>query len=195
MLIAASPCGKAAPIASYADGIRALVFPMQDNSFFSLSVGNVEVQLLDPSSGRPIKSWVFNEQAQISIGRLAGQDVEIADPYVSRIHANLTYQEGEWHLISLGTNGILVANQFIKEHVLQSEQSFRLGPEGPTLRFRKAAEHDSNLKTITFDAAPTMLFELDKRKLQSEVGEIAEGDYFKALQQRAKDMRRQKSEV
>src|SRR4029077_15416864 len=108
---------------------------MHDNSFFPLSVGNVEVQLLDPSSGRPIKSWVFNEQAQISIGRLAGQDVEIADPYVSRTHANLMYQEGKWILISLGTNGVLIANQFIKEHMLLTEQVFRLGLEGPTLLF------------------------------------------------------------
>jgi hypothetical protein len=168
---------------------------MRDDPYFPVSVGKVEVQLLDPSSGRPIKSWVFSEQAQISIGRLAGQDVEIADPYVSRTHANLTYQEGEWHLISIGTNGILVANQFIKEQVLMSEQSFRLGLEGPTLRFRKAGEQDSNLKTMTFDAVPTMLFQLDDSKLRSEVGEIANGDYFKSLQQRAKDMRRQKSEV
>ena len=165
---------------------------MQDDPIYSVSVGNVEVQLLDPSSGRPIKSWVFNEQAQISIGRLPGQDVEIADPYVSRTHANLTYQEGQWHLISLGTNGILVANQFIKEHVLISEQVFRLGVEGPTLRFRKADGQDSNLKTMTFDAVPTMIFQLDNSKLKSDVGEIVNGDYFKSLAERAKDIRRQK---
>jgi len=45
--------------------------------------------------------------------------------------------------------------------------------------------------TISFDTLPAPLFQLDEHRLQSDVGEIADGDYFQTLQQRAKQLRGQ----
>ena len=165
---------------------------MYDDPFPPSSIGKIEVQLLDPLSGRPIKSWIFSERAEITIGRLPDRDIEISDPYVSRNHANLVFDEGEWRLISLGRNGILIANQLVSEHRVSGDVNFRLGVEGPTLRFCQVSEPAGNQKTIMFDALPTMVFQLDERKLQNDVEEIAEGDYFQSLQQRAKMLRLQK---
>ncbi len=36
----------------------------------------IEVQLLDTSSGRPIKSWIFEKRSQITIGRSPDKDIE-----------------------------------------------------------------------------------------------------------------------
>lgn len=165
---------------------------MQDTPPTPDALGIVEVQLLDASSGRPIKSWVFEERSRISIGRMPEKDVEISDPYVSRNHADLVYEDGRWKLVSLGRNGILVANQFVTEHVVESDTDFRLGLQGPTLRFCKPTERTENDRTITFDSMPTIVLRLDQSKLQKEVGEIADGDYFRALQDRAKSLRRTK---
>lgn len=155
--------------------------------------GEVEVQLLDPTSGRTIKSWTFNEQAQITIGRSPDASVEVSDPYVSRNHANIVHQAGEWRLISLGRNGIVVANQLVAEYPVASDVTFRLGLEGPTLRFRTTAEQKNAISaTICFDTLPAPMFQLDDTKLKNDVVEIADGDYFQSLQQRAKHLRKQR---
>jgi pSer/pThr/pTyr-binding forkhead associated (FHA) protein len=154
-----------------------------------ISVGKIEVQLLDPSSGRPVKIWNFVEQPQISIGRLPELDIEISDPYVSRNHATLMYQDGKWFIVSQGRHGVLIDHRHITEQVIENDTVFRLGAEGPTFRFRLASENAMNSNTITFDALPTISFSLDQDKIENEVRDIVEADYFQTLQQRAKALR------
>jgi pSer/pThr/pTyr-binding forkhead associated (FHA) protein len=167
---------------------------MRDSPHPPGAIGDVAIQLLDPSSGRPINSWTFKEQAEITIGRSPDQDVAISDPYVSRNHANLVHRDGRWHLVSLGRNGIVVANQLVKEQVISRELLFRLGVEGPTLKF--CEDSDSNRvdigATISFSAEMNPMFQLDETRLQREVSEIADGDYFQNLQRKAKEMRTQR---
>jgi hypothetical protein len=151
--------------------------------------GPVAVQLLDPASGRPIKSWSFNRDAQITIGRAPDQDVEISDPYVSRNHANLECRDGQWRLVSLGRYGVIVDNQSISEFPVNGEVSFRLGAEGPMLRFRTTCEQSDDLATMIVDTVPAPVFHLDERRLRSEVDQIANGDYFQKLQQTANELR------
>src|SRR5262245_23205852 len=109
---------------------------MPDDFLPLKEVGPVTVQLLDPGSGRSMKSWRFVGQSRITIGRSPDQDVEISDPYVSRQHASLILREGQWVLVSQGRNGIVVANQLVLEYPVDVDVNFRLGAEGPTLRFR-----------------------------------------------------------
>jgi pSer/pThr/pTyr-binding forkhead associated (FHA) protein len=157
--------------------------------------GEVTVQLLDPSMFRPVKSWTFAGREKITIGRSADQDVELVDPYVSRNHANLVYQDGRWLLISLGRNGVLVANQMVTDFPVGDEVRFRLGTQGPWLRFSAVAEREEAMSTVLIDTLPTPDFQVDARRLESEVGEIASGDYFQDLQQRARQMRRHRDEA
>ncbi len=150
------------------------------------------MQLLDPALLRPVKSWAFTDQTVITIGRSPEQDVELVDPYVSRNHANLVYRDGQWRLVSLGRNGVLVANKQVTDHPVAEEVRFRLGTQGPTLRFSTTAQREEALSTVLIETLPAPEFLLDERRLQTEVGEIAAGDYFQELQQRAKQMRRQR---
>lgn len=152
----------------------------------------VVVQLMDPTFGRPIKSWTFTQKASISIGREVDRDVEISDAYVSRNHAELQLRGEQWVLVSKGRNGVVVANQLITEFPVEGDVNFRLGPSGPSLRFRTTPVEDANLATICFDTLPPPMFQLDTQKLQEDVGAIAEGDYFQKLQQRAKQLRQRK---
>lgn len=165
---------------------------MNDTSRPHKAIGEVVLQLLDSSSGRPIKVWTINDQVQITIGRSPDQLVEISDPYVSRNHARLDYRDGQWLLVSLGRNGVIVANQLVTEHPVGVDISFRLGMEGPTLRFRTSAERTDVMSTISSDTLSELLFQLDEEKVQTEVGEIADGDYFQNLQARAQQMRRKR---
>lgn len=162
---------------------------MPENAETDDALRFVAVQLLDPTSGRPLKTWLFRNQAEITIGRSPDRDVELSDPYVSRHHASLTYLDRKWRLLALGRNGVVVAADLITEYAITGEVSFRLGMEGPTMRFCTHAEKVEGGATISCDTLPEPLIQLDERKLQSTVGEIANGDYFQTLQQRAKLMR------
>lgn len=151
------------------------------------------IQLLDPGSGRPINSWTFYGQPLITIGRLPDQHIEISDPYVSREHAKLEFRDGRWRLISLGRHGLVAANEQVTECWVTHDFVFRLGREGPTLRFRTAVEEGDQRATISFETMPIPKLALDEQRLQQEVREIAEGDYFQKLKRRAAEMRVQRN--
>jgi hypothetical protein len=164
---------------------------MPDSSLDPIA-GEVAVQLMDATSGRPIQCWTFQGRAKITIGRSPDQDVSISDPYVSRSHADLVHDDGQWRLIATGRNGVVVANQLVTEYLFHGEVIFRLGMDGPTLRFRTTPDRAEIVSTICFDSLPAPLFLLDEDRVRNDVGSIADGDYFQSLQRRAKEMRRQR---
>lgn len=152
----------------------------------------VAVHLLDPTFDRPVKSWRFADKNIITVGRSDDRDVEISDPYVSRNHAELHFREGQWFLVSRGRNGVIVKNQAIDEVVVTEDVNFRLGPNGPALRFQISSVDHENSRTLCFDTLPVNFFGIDRRKVQREVEEITDGDYFQTLQERAESLRRQR---
>jgi pSer/pThr/pTyr-binding forkhead associated (FHA) protein len=152
----------------------------------------VTIQLLDPAYRRPVKTWKFVDRKSIRIGRGDDVDVEISDAYVSRVHAELLHRDGQWNLISRGRNGVLVGSQTITELPCSGEIVFRLGSAGPSLRFNTAAVMEAASATLCFTADANPLLHLDETKLQDEVAQIANDDYFQKLQQKVKELRRQK---
>jgi pSer/pThr/pTyr-binding forkhead associated (FHA) protein len=150
----------------------------------------VAVHLLDSALGRPVRSWRFDAKQVISIGRGDDQDVQISDPYVSRCHAELRRGEGGWSLVSLGRHGVIVQGQTITELPVQGEATFRLGSGGPTLRFDPAAASSDNRATMFFDSTfAENAFEIDRHKVERDVGEIADAEYFQDLQKKAQQLR------
>ncbi|MFQ3591436.1 MAG: FHA domain-containing protein, partial [Chloracidobacterium sp.] len=72
-----------------------------------------------------------------SIGRLRTNDLQINNSYVSRRHAEIIYQDGQFILRdNQSTGGILLNGERITSHVLQSGDQFQLGDVAPvTLLF------------------------------------------------------------
>ena len=153
---------------------------------------NVLLELLDPTYERVVKSWSFAERTVITIGRSDGQDVEVSDVYVSRSHAQLELRDGQWVIVSLGRNGVVCDNKLVTEFALKSGAKFRLGTSGPCLRFRTSGKTES-MHTVCFDTFPAPLFQIDETKFKEEVGQITEGDYFQSLQDKARQLRKQRS--
>ncbi len=158
----------------------------------SASAPSVAIHLVDSSLERLVKSWRFSAQSIITLGRADDRDVEISDPYVSRNHAEFHFREGRWVLRSTGRNGVLVNNQAVEQHVLNGDLTFRLGPNGPALRFETTTAEHENKRTLSFDTLPASFFGVDRGKVEREVEEIADGDYFRALQEKAASLRRQR---
>ena len=68
--------------------------------------------------GEP-KERIAVTRAPVTIGRLSNNDVVLADPNVSRRHAELRREGENWVLVDLdSTNGTLVNGKLSKEHVL-----------------------------------------------------------------------------
>jgi hypothetical protein len=153
---------------------------------------DVVVQLVDAAHGRTLKTWKFSRRDKISIGRMPDCDVEISDAYVSRLHAELQCQDGQWRLFARGRNGIVVRNEQITELPVDAEVTFQLGSSGPVLRFAIAQEDAACAHTLCFEPQPLPSFAVDETKVHQEVGQIAEGDYFQRLQARARTLRAQR---
>jgi pSer/pThr/pTyr-binding forkhead associated (FHA) protein len=151
----------------------------------------VTVQLFDPSSRQPVKTWTFADKPIITIGRGDTADVLISDAYVSRVHAELTYRDNHWILISRGRNGVLIGSQVITATPVLGEVSFRLGSAGPVLKFSCiSAPAEATSATLSYTADTNPLLHLDETKLRDEVAQIASDDYFVRLQQKVKELRR-----
>ncbi len=161
----------------------------------SLQCSEVSIHVIDPTTGRPIRSWKFEDKFEITIGRSNEQDVEISDPYVSRFHASIVRGDDHWVLLSHGRNGVVVAGHPIKDFSIEKELTFRLGVEGPTLKFCQAEENTDNNATYIFSDPNEPVFSLDQDRIEREVTEIIEGDFFQSLHDLAREMRSRKTSL
>ncbi|MCE9548490.1 MAG: FHA domain-containing protein [Planctomycetia bacterium] len=151
----------------------------------------ITVQLVDSASGRIVQAWQFPPLETISIGRAAEREVSIADPYVSRHHAELRLRDGAWWLVALGRNGVLVNGRSITETEIPDGGTFRLSSSGPILRFYSSPLADRELPTLSgvHDAAE-FLPQINTEKRDEEVRGIVETDYFKKLREQARELRK-----
>jgi hypothetical protein len=147
------------------------------------------IELLDPSSGRPLNQWKFENCTEVRIGRSSEQHIEICDPYVSRHHASLVFRDGTWMLFSHGRNGVIVASQQVTEYPLEDGMQFRLGVEGPTLRFAVVDTSYSIAATVNFNADEMGFLQFNEKQVEQEVEEVTDGEYFKKIQCLANKMR------
>jgi pSer/pThr/pTyr-binding forkhead associated (FHA) protein len=141
------------------------------------------VHLLDSTQGHSLQTWRFMGRSLITIGRSDENDVALADPHVSRIHVKLVHEEGTWTLISTGRHGTLVDDRLVSEFTMSHNTVFRLGAAGPTLRFdTKVTEtrRSETMDNINFDVLE--MLEIDERRKQHEVDQIAGNALFQQLQ-------------
>jgi len=150
----------------------------------------VFVQLLDSSQGRPIQVWHFADQTTITIGRAEDSDIAIIDQQVSRLHAKLVWQEGTWHLISLGRNGTTVNDRLVSEVELSDQAIFRLGADGPMLKFRLTKAETGRTETVTnFDPSMIAMLAIDEERKLEEVQQIADNALFKDLLEKTQEFK------
>jgi hypothetical protein len=98
-----------------------------------VSIGQVSIVLFE--GGRPATEFRISKQSVI-LGRLPECDVVITDPGASRRHARIHAEGGEYVLTDLGsTNGTLVNEENVDEHVLRDRDRITIGTT--VLEFRR----------------------------------------------------------
>lgn len=161
-----------------------------DNGHGPNSAGGVSVLLLDSAQGKPIQTWRFTDEREITIGREDGRDIVISDPHVSRHHVTLFAGKEDWTLVSCGRHGTLIDNRMVSEVPLRSGVVFRLGPTGPMLRFEQGRPATSITATMDqIDPDAIAMLELDQERSRREADRIAEGALFDELLQTSQRMR------
>ncbi len=94
-----------------------------------------EAQLVMVEKGRPIKTFPLHRD-RVVIGRTAESDVVVSDPGVSRQHAEVRREDGEFVIADLGsTNGTMVNASTIGEHTLREGDRITVGKT--VLEFRR----------------------------------------------------------
>ncbi|MEM8829131.1 MAG: FHA domain-containing serine/threonine-protein kinase [Cyanobacteria bacterium P01_G01_bin.19] len=95
--------------------------------------------LLEPQTNQPLQQWEFEDRTVIRIGRAQNNDIVLHGYFqVSRQHLELNLidpQAEKWQLISLGTNGTLINNEFVTETIVNHDDLIRLAENGPVFKF------------------------------------------------------------
>ena len=121
----------------------------------------VVVQLYDPARSSPVKTWRFTGRSSLTIGRSDERDVEISDPYVSRLHAELVWRDGKWLLLAHGRNGVLVSSRPVTE--------FAISPHDGAVAYVSAndlvrSDGIGGQRTVLFDGPPMPSFRAETQE-------------------------------
>ncbi|MGC9527537.1 MAG: FHA domain-containing protein [Limnospira sp.] len=95
----------------------------------------ITLTLLHPLQSIPVRSWTFEEDTVIRIGRSLKNQVVLYSSVVSRFHVELRRVGLSWKAINLGTNGTYVDGISIAEGGIEDGQILRLAISGPQIRF------------------------------------------------------------
>lgn len=156
---------------------------------------HITVHLLDSASDEPVQTWHFEGRSRVVIGRSHEVDVTVNNRYVSRNHAELAREGGVWQVVPVGRNGILVDNRRVETTVLTDGMTFRLGPDGPAIRFHAGVDDAKCSATLSFDGDAMALLILDEQQKAEEVRAITDTPYFQQLQELAAHLRRSRAEA
>jgi pSer/pThr/pTyr-binding forkhead associated (FHA) protein len=160
----------------------------------STETAEITVQLVDPNDGHQLQAWSFADTQPITIGRGDDQRVVLADPYVSRRHAELRWDEGGWRVFAHGRNGVYVGGSSVNDVPLDAGAVFRLGPAGPALRYQTESAEPSGGATLSFDPASMIMLQMDQRRVEAETRDVIDTDYFQRLQETARALRQQRTD-
>ncbi|MBX3414884.1 MAG: FHA domain-containing protein [Pirellulales bacterium] len=159
----------------------------------------IALRLIHATLGHAMQTWSFMRQAIVRIGRLEDTDVFVADPHVSRLHAELRYLDGAWHLSSLGRHGVWIDDQQVTEpsRQLRHGDSFQLGPGGPRLEFleidgRALSDSQKARTTVELDFIDLAELGIDQQQAETQVQQITGEETFRLLIQKAQDLRKKR---
>jgi pSer/pThr/pTyr-binding forkhead associated (FHA) protein len=144
-------------------------------------IPQISVHLLDSAQGHPLQSWTFENHDSITIGRSPDNDIVLTDPYVSRAHAYLRFDDGQWRLTAISQRLIVFNGQKVSEVPVLDGTICRLGSQGCFVRFGQEESQQNLRATISFDTALVPELRLDQERMQQEVNQIVDAPFFQQL--------------
>jgi pSer/pThr/pTyr-binding forkhead associated (FHA) protein len=96
----------------------------------------ITLALLHPIGHKPLRTWTFDLESIVRIGRSRKNDVVIASAVVSRHHIELWCNSTQWEIVNFGSNGTYVEGKRIDQVPVKDGMVIRLGTSGPQLRLQ-----------------------------------------------------------
>ncbi|QEH32003.1 FHA domain protein [Aquisphaera giovannonii] len=151
---------------------------------------HIALYLLESPQSHPLQYWAFEQGHLVRIGRSWDNDVVLSTPYVSRAHAYIHFDSGDWYVTSISEQGVLCSSRKFRTLKLLDGVIFRLGQAGPHLRFSNADAGALDATTLSHEVPGASSMHLDEGQLMREVGEIVGDPYFQRLKAELARLRR-----
>ncbi len=96
----------------------------------------ITLTLLHPKQSTPVRSWSFEHEDVIRIGRSIKNHVVLYSAVVSRHHVELRRQNEIWTVTNLGTNGTYIEGQPVTNFPVRDGQVIHLAISGPQIQLK-----------------------------------------------------------
>lgn len=94
----------------------------------------IKLTLLHPLQSIPVRSWTFEDEQVVRIGRSTDNHVVLYSAVVSRRHVELRRNGASWEVINLGTNGTYLDGHPINQMAVVDGQIIHLARSGPKIQ-------------------------------------------------------------
>lgn len=109
-----------------------------------LNAANViKLTLLHPLQSIPVRSWIFEDEQVVRIGRSTENQVVLFSAVVSRRHIELRRTGITWELINLGTNGTYLDGKPIAKVPVVDGLIVHLARSGPKIQINVGPSQSS----------------------------------------------------
>lgn len=114
----------------------------------------IKLTLLHPLQSIPVRSWIFEDEQVVRIGRSTENHVVLFSAVVSRRHIELRRTGITWELINLGTNGTYLDGKPIAKIPVVDGLIVHLARSGPKIQIN-VGPHQSNVQSGKISAKPS----------------------------------------
>ncbi|MEG4865993.1 MULTISPECIES: FHA domain-containing protein [unclassified Microcoleus] len=152
----------------------------------------IKLTLLHPLQSIPVRSWIFEDEQVVRIGRSNENHVVLFSAVVSRRHIELRRSGISWELINLGTNGTYLDGKPIAKvpvvdglivHLARSGPKIQINvdPNQPSVELGVPSVKPRDVKAIHAPSLGAPLSTIPLRD-QKEVGTSKEEDELTAAE-------------
>ncbi|MEG4346847.1 FHA domain-containing protein [Microcoleus sp. A003_D6] len=103
----------------------------------------IKLTLLHPLQSIPVRSWIFEDQQVVRIGRSTENHVVLFSAVVSRRHIELRRSGITWELINLGTNGTYLDGKPVAKVPVVDGLIVHLARSGPKIQINVGPSQSS----------------------------------------------------
>ncbi len=103
----------------------------------------IKLTLLHPLQSIPVRSWIFEDEQVVRIGRSTENHVVLFSAVVSRRHIELRRSGITWELINLGTNGTYLDGKPIAKVPVVDGLTVHLARSGPKIQINVGPDQSS----------------------------------------------------
>lgn len=139
----------------------------------------IRLTLLHPLQSIPVRSWLFDKDNMIRIGRSLNNDVVLYSAVVSRYHVEICHINQRWLVVNLGTNGTYINGQAVQQIPLVDGQVIHLAISGPKILLNILPDPAESVLTPEIDSHQGEVISTPKLLFTHQNEEQTEVDFRK----------------